>query len=641
MSKHNATFLVQNEGESSYKYNYIVKSNQDKALFDFISRVLQRTNNYSSTWTFDDQLNDGLKLQIYIYTPNDIINEAIPESNPQGIIPFNQKALINDKTPIIHIVLSDFLNDNLYGENEKLHPLVPRYYQIIDSSIWNRYVPMANLDDSEDGFCALFTKAVNEIFENYHNELYQLPVAKEHADLTARLVGQSYFDRQRHGHGKYVVPFIFHSETAIDRLIKKEFEELKRGTEKEKWCWRILLVDDKAIVKDNKDFTNPNDNSKTKNNCKVSIICRLIKKVLFPNSKEDYIQYREYKNGQFITENNLDEAKIVIDCVQTHDEAILILKQRKYDLVMLDYLLDGSSIRNYGYEILEKIYNTYICNNQFNNYIWSNHNDNNQSLLNQLDKHKSSYRELLSFMRKKNLEEINDIDIIKEKLKEEQFQIGPDGKLFFIFTSAYSPAVNERLLAQGLNRSEACWYINSGACPTNTPKLFTYNLLKLMEKRLNDCGILKLSSDKILELINKIFLPKKLTIDNSSVRKRASELYLEVLNLQYHFHRLLKDTEIPHYYSLNHHSCPLFDINESVLISHFIHNNQHLSGLLEHLSHLVHIAAFGTIRQWDEMWEEYLYFKAQFRTQKDTDDDFQKVCGYIEEYILGLKSQQR
>jgi hypothetical protein len=89
-----------------------------------------------------------------------------------------------------------------------------------------------------------------------------------------------------------------------------------------------------------------------------------------------------------------------------------------------------------------------------------------------------------------------------------------------------------------------------------------------------------------------------------------------------------------------------------VLISHYCFNNQHLSGLLEHLTNLVHIAAFGTIRQWDEMWEEYLYFKAQFKEviRKDniegTKDGiitniFQNVCEHIESFILGLKSQQR
>ena len=75
----------------------------------------------------------------------------------------------------------------------------------------------------------------------------------------------------------------------------------------------------------------------------------------------------------------------------------------------------------------------------------------------------------------------------------------------------------------------------------------------------------------------------------------------------------------------------------------FIQKKINLGGMLEHLTQLVHLTAFGTVRQWPEMWEEYIYFKAQFEKQLDVDED-SVDCKYlfsnIESYILGLKYQQ-
>lgn len=38
-----------------------------------------------------------------------------------------------------------------------------------------------------------------------------------------------------------------------------------------------------------------------------------------------------------------------------------------------------------------------------------------------------------------------------------------------------------------------------------------------------------------------------------------------------------------------------------------------LGSLLEHLVQLVHLVAFGTVRQWPEIWEEYVYITSQIR----------------------------
>jgi len=584
-----AIFLFKKE-ELGYRYKILEGSTTNLNLFQFLSRVINSCPQRISTWIKDDSMSDydknTYRIQICIYPPNDIINEGPTEN----VVPFSQNYLIlsdDIKTPILHILLTDLLSYNLYEKKKKLHPSVPRYFQIIDSSIWNHYVPMVKFDESDKGFHALFSKAVDEIIENHRYGLYDVGVAKEFADVNARVLQQSYL---RENHSRLVAPFIFHSETTIEKLIKEklenDFKALTDGFGNDKWRWRFLLIDDRAIEK---------EKGKLKGNCKLSIIMRLIVRALFPG-KTNWVQYRllEQKEGKPVySYGEIDtNAKIVIDCAQHYDDAIAALKDQAYDIILLDYLLDAKKgLRRFGYEILEEINNDH----------------------------------------------------------EKQFKIGPCGKLFFIFISAYSNAVNERLLSQGLGRREDHWFINTGACPTNTPQLFSYNLLHLMNHRLDDCGILKLSIDEMLKLVAKIFRPNDKKDDKKdSVRKRASLYYHNVLTLQYHYRRMLDDVEIPP--RCNFELEQIFNIKKSVLISYY-NEHQHLSGLLEHLTNLVHIAAFGTIRQWDEMWEEYLYFKAQFKVliskekEENQNDNiagiFQRVCGHIESFILELKSQQR
>jgi hypothetical protein len=46
--------------------------------------------------------------------------------------------------------------------------------------------------------------------------------------------------------------------------------------------------------------------------------------------------------------------------------------------------------------------------------------------------------------------------------------------------------------------------------------------------------------------------------------------------------------------------------------------------------HLVYLTAFGTIRQWSDMWEEYMLIKDRLKDNKLLTDK-------IEEYIISLK----
>ena len=103
------------------------------------------------------------------------------------------------------------------------------------------------------------------------------------------------------------------------------------------------------------------------------------------------------------------------------------------------------------------------------------------------------------------------------------------------------------------------------------------------------------------------------------VRKKANEKFQDVLDLLYHYKGLLRDTDMP--------SDNVFDSAESVLATDFVMNHMDYEGVLEHLTQLVYLTAFGTVRQWSEMWEEYQYIKSYLgRIQ----------C--VEDFIVNLKN---
>lgn len=632
------------------------EDNEKKAVICFRNilkmKALFMPKHYGPSFIEDqkDESDDGHWVRIVIYSSHEFLSAKQQKSRDIESFPFSQELLwyrtgeeLKQIYPIVHISDTDaywkFMCDDVVT---KLSDQIPRYIQIMDNSIWNYLIPLPDCNTEPNRFYNMLFESFRDIEDNYQNELYSAPVGLEYADLGARQSRESYLSGD--GHAKYVSPFIFHSETAIEKLIEndKGCRKLKngygkndKGVDKCQWRWRFLLVDDRAVEKDADNVPN--------SNCKMSIIKRLIERALF-NKRQDKsicVQYREYINEEFTENDNLSDAIIVIDCVSSLDDAVKVLKNYKYDIVLLDYLLDGGPNRNYGYELLEEIDKVEILFEQFNDCKLEVL-DNEKTILEQLKSstQKADYQDLITFIENENnnLSKEKDINKIENTLKSERFKVGPRGRMFFIFISAYTTAVNERLLAQGLNRSESYWHIETGACPTNTPQLFTYNLLQLMDKRLYDSGILDLSIAEILKLAKDIFIPREMVADKSSVRERASEHYQDVLSLQYYYRKMLKDVEIPQGYKKGDH---LFNIKESVLISHFMLENQHLDGLLEHLTELVHLTAFGTIRQWAEMWEEYLYIRAKLEEIDDGRQDFKAVCDYIEEYILNLKAQQR
>ena len=460
-------------------------------------------------------------------------------------------------SPIIH-VLQDENNDEreVFFEQtyQNRHPNVSRFRAIADSSIWNYFL-------TKDSDFDLF---VDEIYENYQKCYYNLRVAEEYADLNARLTANAelYVNPlapSTNGHAKDVSAFLFHSERKLLRKLQEsDVQESIKNIKKYKW--RFLLVDDHA----NEKMSSASEDLPTPT--KLSIIEFNLVKLLQLEPTEalkDIIQ---------------------IDCVTTIDDAKKALKAKKYEIVLLDYLLgnrgNSKSEREYGFELLKSIKNT-ICPN---NTIIENENE-----------------------------------------KPFEFKMGPNNRLFFMFISAFTTAVNERLLSEGWLRSEPYWYIGEGACPVNTPYLFQYRLLHIMQKRMKDMGLVKWSNvneniekqasdntDIYMNLVKDIYT-------GDGVRKKANEKFQDVLDLLYHYKGLLRDTDMP--------SDNVFDSAESVLATNFVMTHMGYEGVLEHLTQLVYLTAFGTVRQWSEMWEEYQYIKSYLGRIE---------C--VEDFIVNLKN---
>ena len=477
--------------------------------------------------------------------------------------------------PTIHMTLGNILSD----EDNPIDEPFKRFARYMDSSIWNYYAPIIvkvdltiphGLNPNRYDF-SYFIFAIQAIINNSFyktpqgiTNLYEINVTKEYADINERILMQSKL-MEVSGHSKNVSPFLFHSEQKLQKEIAKGHEKLIENIKQYKW--RILLVDDHAITP----LRIGELHSKLS---KSDIIIKELSKV--------------FGEGNVTTDSKRTSANIYIDCVSTIDEAQQRLKRKKYEIVLLDYLLDQRKEgegREYGYELLDII----------------------------------------------KKEE----DACKQQKRKPFYKKGPNNRFYFMFISAFTTAVSERLLTEGWARSEKYWYIGEGACPINTPYLFQYRLLHIMQKRMETMGIQELDgicslfkntevnfleSEFYKNIVNEIYCTEEIIgTKKGNVRKRANDKFQEVLNLLYSYKNLLNDTQITH--------DKFIAAEESVLATDFVVKNLSLGAFLEHFTQLVYLTAFGTVRQWSEMWEEYQFIKSMVGPIK---------C--IENYIVGLKN---
>ncbi|MGN0188781.1 MAG: hypothetical protein ACI395_04625 [Candidatus Cryptobacteroides sp.] len=308
----------------------------------------------------------------------------------------------------------------------------PRESNYLDSSIWN-YCHWTGSDDTKDYLSKKTKVRVDRILEslynNFEKEYYKTAHAVEYADLNARLLKQSYL-LDDGGHGTAVVPFLFHSETKTREELEAKIKS--SGGYCYGYKWRFLLLDDHANIR--LKFQGQSDEDDEEKACvgkpnKLSVICdRLASigvKTIFKSAKD-----KDWQAGPGC--KKIDEFDIAIEYVTNLNDCKDAIKNKKYDIILLDYLLGQKSkyspLREYSFELLKDI--------KFDN------------------------DHLKSFA-------------------------GPGGRYYFMFISSYVNAVQERLENELLARSTKEWFIGRGACPMNTPEIFLYNLYVLMGKRAN------------------------------------------------------------------------------------------------------------------------------------------------------------
>lgn len=471
----------------------------------------------------------------------------------QDIFLKEDPSCFSEYKPIVYISIDE--EDLLYWHdtNRSIHQL--RAFRVTDSSIWNYHIYFTISDTIVKYEKDRLEWILSSIYDNYERGLYYLFAGYEYANLNARLVQES----KLIGEHAPICPFIFHSEYEMKKQVDDEASAFCQLYCKEQISdslrWRLLLIDDKSM----KAMTSRIEKKRTN---KLDVIEPLICE-LFRDKK---ISHRNSNSTDPVD----NDAYMLIEYAENIDDGIRALQSKKYDIVLLDYLLssEGQEI-HYGYELLERM--------------------------------------------------------------KEVDRKGPGRFQFFMFISAYVTAVNERLNTEMLDRDiKDVWHISEGACPTNTPNRFKLLLLRLMRKRIIDSGLERLSSSFIAnDLAYTIFQESE---GLPSVRNRANKSYQDCLSLLYHYRRILADVEV-------HNDDLLFNISESVLMTSMFRLYPHLGGFLEHFCNLVHITAFGTVRQWPEMWEEYIYFKTQLRDMyKSEKVPFESICKAIESHILSLKS---
>lgn len=529
--------------------------------------------------------------------------------------------------PIVHLTIYNIFKHEIAG----LTQAPKRYNKIIDSSIWNYYIPLDITIKDADGNelrdidgnnqweysnnYKLFADALNDIARNKKEGLYDLSVAHEFADLNARLVKQSHLNGDGH---KGISPFLFHSENEMRERIDEYNEKANKYTitldKIKKYRWRFLLLDDKSI----KSMSSVNDCNGTsiKDINKLQIIAHNLHRILgfdeeriwfrtfmfgFDNTNNKIVKepscFGRVKNGAFKPVKELpakkEDIQIVIDCVEGVSEAEACLRQYRYEIVLLDYLLNNE----YGYQLLT---------------------------------HLQKWHEAKEKRKKDGVG--ND--------RDDFYKPGPNKRFYFMFISAFHTAVQERMLEQGFGRTErSLWYIGDGACPTNTPYLFSYQLLLLMRHRITDLrkenegGCLTL-----VELLKEIYVnrDKAGLVD---VRERANKHFNHVLYMRSKYHHLEQD-----FYKEDERKDlkgdDIMNMRSSLLIQSVFGYVHHFSGaMFEHLQHLVYLTAFGTIRQWTELWEEYVFIH-KILTQYDAltgKSDGKVINRAIRNYIIKLK----
>lgn len=478
----------------------------------------------------------------------------------------------------------------------------------LDSSIWIRYAQTESA-----------VQNIKDLFAACH-KIYKTTNAREMREFKARLTINSFLESLVGGHYGNVIPFVSHSETEMNRLIYEDRinankekiggsglkAKLSRYSGKEKGTnlhWRLLIVDDNAYQ------NNGLDKRKVQ---KCEVIANILKDDCYlacEKAESALPKCTRCKNmiKEFNEKSKRDEQcfTVNLECATNIEEAIDKLKGKRFDLILLDYLLGENKdkdSRDYGTDLLRDL--------------------------------KEQYEDKILI--KDSLPE-EDAASLKKYMQAK----GPFGKLWIFFISAFSNAISEKMLSEGMHYNTDYWYIARGACPTTTPELFKYNLYSLFYqqiKSITDASVVKVADDgsktdggviTLLDLLAHIFEEAVPT------RDRAMKNFNSLLRLRAHYDILKRD------YYMGGKENPDAEKNGSPLVQALFPDIKYYSNAFwEHVQHLIYLIAFGNIRQWNEMWDEYIFIKDILHKAEveNRTKDGNSIAGKIERYIIGIKN---
>lgn len=346
--------------------------------------------------------------------------------------------------------------------------------KFLDSSIWLHYI---------EGF-EKFSDKLSQIFKLHKKELYETHVALEHIELQGRLLINSHLIPVG-GHARHVHPFIFHSETEMKIKYEQIMLNDKVTNSKNRipakdltklnakiFKWRFLLIDDHIFNENEKIKTNPLSPFD-----KISGDPDEYKKLTKNYIIENLLGTLASKASSTFLNNNC-KVEIELVSVSSIDDAIKKIKSGKvFDIILLDYLLgyDNKNERKFGSSFLEELQNHTSLKAPLN-YFW-----------------------------------------------------------IFVMTS-FPAAFFDKIREMGLDHHSDCWRLARGADPVNTPELFRYSLLQLLELQFKEADLRK---DKIFDhfLVNMTFN------EDDDIRSWAKSYYQIFISRFGVFHQLKQDKE--------------------------------------------------------------------------------------------------
>jgi hypothetical protein len=232
------------------------------------------------------------------------------------------------------------------------------------------------------------------------------------------------------------------------------------------------------------------------------------------------------------------------------------------------------------------------------------------------------------------------------KIRDKEYKPCPAGKYNFLFVSGYPDAVHDSMNAEGIYSDTDKWFVRRGACPINTPFLFLYELLRLMEHRVKplmehvtmvqnnsktqeDAKMLK--SPSVISFIKWLYSSD----GERPIRNRCKNAFNAFLILRATYDKIKYDV----YQKGMHEKDKRFaeEGKESLLIKSMFPDVVCYSNTFwEHMQHLVYLTAYGTNRHWPEMWEEMLSVSSYLNEAEKVSlkDNNARHCCLIATYLI-------